>query len=110
MTRVVYSQRLFAVQALTSTPGIVGPVVPAGVIWVLRDLDIVVEAGTSGNNMAVLNQVGGLLVFLSVGTATPGPNYAWRGRQIYAQGEQIGFHVFSGTWDIAASGYQLTLP
>lgn len=110
MARVVYSQRLFAVQALTNAAGVVGPVVPAGVIWVLRDLDIVVEAGATGNNMGVKNQVGGLLAFFSVGTATPGPNFAWRGRQIYAVGEQIGFEVFSGTWDIAASGYQLTLP
>lgn len=109
MTQPVYSQRLYAVAGL-SPVGVVGPVVPDGVVWVLRDLDIVDRSTSFPSELAVYNQVGGLLAFVSRGASTESPGFAWRGRQIYASTERIGFQTLAGAWDIAASGYQLTLP
>ncbi|MFZ0169913.1 MAG: hypothetical protein WAL64_10955 [Candidatus Dormiibacterota bacterium] len=106
---LVYSQRLFAISNLTPV-GKVGPVVPAGVVWVVRDIDIVCTSFTPGDELAIFNQVGGYLLFLRIPASPTIFDNAWRGRQIYATGEQVAVESFVGAWDVAISGYQLTLP
>src|SRR5579864_3139287 len=110
MPRDVYSIRIFATGGLTAAAGTVGPTVPAGLVYVLRDIDAYETTGTVGANFVVLNQTRGWLWggFRATSSALETPQ--WRGRQVYAEGEQVGFLVGSGTWAIAASGYQLTLP
>lgn len=60
--------------------------------------------------MQALNQNGGVLWVYQRTAALNTAYFAWRGRQVFAQGEQIGFEVEAGLWAIACSGYQLTLP
>lgn len=110
MARPVYSLRIFASAGLVPGAGTVGPVVPAGLIYVLRDIDAFCDTAASGDNMVVFSQVGGILWDLLIPTTPEGAGFQWRGRQVYAEGEQIGFRSFQGTWSVAASGYQLTLP
>ena len=110
MARDVYSLRIFATGALTSSAGVVGPIVPAGLVYVLRDVDLFETTGAAGTFAQILSPVAGVLA-LFAGQAEPTTrSYPWRGRQVYAVGERVGFEVVSGTWSITASGYQLTLP
>ena len=84
-------------------------VVPDGVRIILRDVDAYEESGTNGTVMSVQNAAGGNLVVFQRTAATPTGPWQWRGRQVYNPGESINFHVFSGTWSVMASGYELTL-
>lgn len=110
MARDVYSLRIFATASLTAASGTVGPHVPAGFIYVLRDIDVVEISGSGTGVMQVQAQTLGVLWVFQRGSTLASAYGSWRGRQVYAEGEQVGFTVGSGTWSIAASGYQLTLP
>lgn len=110
MASAVYSLRIFAHGGLVAAGGKVGPIVPAGLIYVLRDIDVRETTGAAGADMFVFNQVGGILWLPIQPPAGQLPAWQWRGRQVYAEGEQVGFQAFAGTWSVAASGYQLTLP
>jgi hypothetical protein len=110
MAQPVYSLRLFAHGGITPGGGTIGPVVPAGVVWVVRDIDAFNHTSVAGDSLFVFNQVTGVLVAFSLASSTAPLNYPWRGRQVYAEGEQIGLRSFQGTWSAAISGYQLTLP
>lgn len=110
MTRDVYSVRLAAGGGLTPATGPIGPIVPAGVVWVVRDVDVVESSGLRPAGFEMYNQELGLLFFVLMTTSTPSANFSWRGRQVYAEGEQIRIQATQGTWDFAISGYQLTLP
>lgn len=110
MARVLYSVRLFSSGGLTSLAGTVGPVVPTGLVYVLRDVDAIDVSGTTGHQMELLNPSLTTLVFFDNTPGAGGPNFQWRGRQVFDEGEQLGFRAFSGTWSVMASGYQLTKP
>lgn len=110
MAPPVYSLRIFATGELDPGAGTVGPVVPAGLIYVLRDIDVQERTGTNGAFMHVLNPLGGVLTAFQRTAAVPLGVESWRGRQVYSEGEQVGFAADSGSWAIMASGYQLTLP
>jgi hypothetical protein len=110
MSRVVYSLRIFATGGLSPGAGTVGPIVPDGLVYVVRDIDVVELTATNGSILEVKNQTLGPLVYFER-TAADGLGLgSWRGRQIYNEGEQVGFLALSGQWSIACSGYQLTLP
>jgi hypothetical protein len=106
----VYSLRIFAHASLAPAGGKNGPVVPHGLIYVLRDIDVAETSGVSGSYMAVLNPLGGTLWLAQRNAANPDGDASWRGRQVYGTGEQVAFIAYAGTWSIMASGYQLTLP
>lgn len=110
MARAVYSLRIFSAGGLTSSAGVVGPTVPNNFLYVLRDIDVFELSGSASAGMVVLNPTLGFLVFFSGPLEPVTRSYAWRGRQVYSPGEQVGFQVQNGTWAIMASGYQLTLP
>lgn len=110
MARDVYSLRIFADATLTAAAGKVGPLVPDGLVYVVRDIDVCEVSGTRPANLEVFNQALGILVFINIAVGNDAGNFAWRGRQVFAPGEQVGFQVLSGTFAIAVSGYQLSLP
>lgn len=110
MARDVYSLRIFAHAGLVNSAGTVGPIVPAGLVYVVRDIDAIADSGGASDNLVVFNQVTGVLLNWVNSAAPLGGNFSWRGRQVYGPGEQVGFHAFVGTWGIACSGYQLGLP
>lgn len=110
MARAVYSQRFFAFAGATPV-GPVGPIVPAGFVFVVRDIDAVVRSSGTAQ-LEILGQVVGQLIALWSYPQSPVPdnNFEWRGRQVFGVGERVGISVLSGSWDVAISGYQLTLP
>jgi hypothetical protein len=110
MAQRVYSIRIFATGALAPGAGLVGPVVPAGLVYVLRDVDVWNNASSSAVLLQVFNPVGGALWSALDPSQPLHSGWAWRGRQVYAEGERVGFESFNGTWSVMASGYQLTLP
>lgn len=110
MAQTVYSLRLYAAQNLAPGSGVVGPVVPAGFIYVLRDIDVCSFTSTTGDELLVKGPTGGNVYVVVLTAGGDRFNFQWRGRQVYAEGEQIGFHSLAGGWDVMASGYQLTLP
>lgn len=110
MAAYVYSLRIFASGGLSPGAGTVGPIVPAGLVYIVRDIDAFDNSAGSSDNLVVFNQVGGVLVsWIGPSIASIG-GYQWRGRQVYNEGEQVAVRSFVGTWTIAISGYQLTLP
>lgn len=110
MARDVYSIRIFATASLTASSGKVGPVVPPGLVYVVRDIDAYESSGIANANMVLLGQTGGIIWNPTRGSSTGVINPQWRGRQVYQDGEQVAFEVGLGTWSISCSGYQLTLP
>lgn len=110
MALPVYSLRIFAHASLVTSAGTVGPVVPAGFVYVLRDVDVFEETGAQGVTLSVVNPLGGYLTVFLTGSTLQSRVQQWRGRQVYHPGEQVGFFAGSGQWAIMASGYQLTLP
>lgn len=87
-----------------------GPIVPDGLVYVVRDIDAVHTAGSSSDVFEVIGQALQLLWFATASTSDANGGAQWRGRQVFNEGEQVGFKAVSGTWDISCSGYQLTLP
>lgn len=106
----VYSLRIAAFGTLTPATGKVGPTVPAGLVYIVRDIDAVDTTIATGDELAVYGPIGEYLLIARQGHELTGFNYSWRGRQVYGPGEQIAFQSIAGSWDIACSGYQLTLP
>lgn len=110
MANQVYSLRIYAQGSLVPSSGVTGPLVPSGLVYVVRDMDIVRRSSGSTDELVVYAQTLGLLVNVVAGVLDAGQNYHWRGRQVYNEGEQVGVQSLVGTWDVAISGYQLTLP
>lgn len=110
MPRDVYSLRIFATGALTNAAGTVGPIVPSGLVYVVRDIDAFASTNAVNDQLVIFGQTLGILWAPIVRSSTQDQNWSWRGRQVYNEGEQVGVHAFTGTWAVHISGYQLTLP
>jgi hypothetical protein len=110
VARDVYSLRIFAAGSLTNGVGTVGPIVPDGLVYIVRDMDAFSDTAGATDNLVVFNQLGGILWDLQGSLQPQGGNWQWRGRQVYNEGEQVAVRAFVGTWAIAISGYQLGLP
>jgi hypothetical protein len=91
---------------------------PAGITWILRDLDVFVNAGTSAGNLYVYDVYSGWAFWAVAPPSAGGPlNGVWRGRQVfpYQAGAHTGFGFATdpagtNTFSIRASGYALTQP
>lgn len=110
MARDVYSLRIFAAGGVNVAAGRVGPLVPNGLVYVVRDIDIWASSGANNDELIMYSQVLGALHVWKFTTGVSDGNFSWRGRQVYNTGEQVAFQSLQGTWSIACSGYQLTLP
>jgi hypothetical protein len=110
MPAPVYSLRIFATGGLVPASGVVGPIVPAGLVYVLRDIDLVELSGSTSAGFQLYGQTGNIIWVVQHSSAPGITQGQWRGRQVYNEGEQVGFQSATGTWSISASGYQLSLP
>jgi hypothetical protein len=110
VARDVYSIRMIGEASLDSSSGLIGPVVPDGLVYVVRDIDAWELTGAGSTGLEITNALGGPLLFWQGGTTVPTRLFAWRGRQVYGEGEQVGAIVTGGQWSLQVSGYQLTLP
>lgn len=109
MPAPVYSIRIFSGH-IDASVGVEGPVVPAGLVYVVRDIDVVQASSNVGDEFAVFNPTGGFMWLYKLTSANLGLPIQWRGRQIYGPGERVAIQPFVGTFDAMISGYQLTLP
>lgn len=107
--RTLYSTRIFAGD-VDPAAGLVGPVVPDGFVYVVRDIDLVYHGATNDDELVFYNQALGLLWIVVYTTGLTSVVWSWRGRQVFASGERVGIQSFGGTWSIAMSGYQLSSP
>lgn len=110
MPRTVYSLRIFGHAGLVTTAGKVGPIVPDNLIYVVRDMDVVERTGTRPASFFAYNGNLGILWSVESDSGDITGWHQWHGRQVFEPGEQVGVSVGVGTWSIAISGYQLTLP
>ena len=103
---------VYSVQIMALTPALPlnTVVVPADSRIIVRDIDAFCESGGTGFQFSFENAAGGNL-WAPVQNAFPAiGNWQWRGRQVFNPGESITIKVFSGTWSIQMSGYELSLP
>jgi len=101
----VYSKRFIAASGITAE---VSETVPAGVIWILRDVDIYCNAPLGGSRFFLEGSI-----HQTLWSAVTNPNsinaVGWRGRQVLVSGES--FYVRADTpTDVTISGYELSLP
>jgi hypothetical protein len=88
-----------------------GPVVPAGVEWVIRNVDIftpgLVTEGVGGWTLELA--AGAALVGFSAWELHGGAAYSWEGRQSVASGEQLQAVTAKAGFGWSVTGYQLLL-
>lgn len=108
----VYSKAFFDETGLTVGAHSIGPV-PAGFVWVVRDIDSYNDGVTSAAVAGwSLSSVSGGAPFAGVpsGWAQCGQFYQWSGRQVIDEGDELALEAFGSGWSVRISGYQLTLP
>jgi len=100
----IYSKRFIGVAGATSS---VSATVPTGVVWIVRDVDLVavsalpVHAGFRGND-------GQFIYYIQIESGSTELWSGWRGRQVLIAGETLTLQVFAGSVDATISGYELT--
>lgn len=110
MAQAVYSLRIFSSAGLSPGAGTVGPIVPAGFVYIVRDIDAFDDTAGATDNLIIFSQTSGVLINWVGPSPAAAGCYQWRGRQVYNEGEQVALRSFVGTWGVSISGYQLTLP
>jgi hypothetical protein len=103
--------RLYSI-SLFQANGIVGSsvlIVPAGYLWVIRNVDVYVAAPLlSSVDVRMLGTAGQTIWWLTTDADTT-QHAQWEGRQVLPSGEHLTFST-TGAADITASGYQLLEP
>lgn len=110
MAQSVYSLPIFSAGSIIGASGVVGPVVPPGVVYVVRDIMAFELTGANGAGLLWNGSNDQIIRQWLVDSTTESRNVHWSGRQVYEVGDQVGFQVETGTWNVMASGYQLTTP
>ena len=101
----MYSHRFFAGKGVASQ---IDEHVPAGVLWIVRDVDVYCNAPLGGARFTFMGELG-----QAIWTAVWAPNTTsaqqWRGRQVFETGTLFSVKADEPT-DVTVSGYVLTLP
>lgn len=103
MATAVYSHLFFS-QVIVAGQGATF-LVPAGTVAILRDVDLVAIAATSG---ADLRELPSGVRFATFSATAALQSFAWRGRQVFDPGTSIEVATSGGNWYARASGYLLT--
>lgn len=101
----VYSATFFEEHDLDGQGGAVGP--PAGFLWVLRGADVV--CGNSLGLVTLQGAVGSVWANDFAGSPVGFSYGSYRGRYVLYPGTVL-FFTTTAAMDVAAWGYQLTLP
>ena len=102
----VYSTRFISEAGVTAFADYT---VPAGFRAVLRDVWVYAGSQITTVDFQLFSGTGA--VMWSIGNPPLNPAFwFWQGRQVYEEGEAIGFQVHAGNVDYSASGYLLDLP
>lgn len=100
-----YSKLLCSAHGLTGVTDHLLFTVPAGRVWILRDLDLTLTGGAPGNIFLLDEDAVQFAQWLGVAANTYIP---WRGRQVFAAGSELHLFTNGGTWDLRGSGYDLS--
>lgn len=106
MALPVYSIQMYA----NNLNGGASVTVPAGVKWVVRDIDVSYVTSSSTRADLYVVMTGVIVWYQALETMSlPGVSAAWRGRQVIDPGDTLQF-ITSELLGIKVSGYALTLP
>lgn len=111
MSSPVHSVALWSLP-FTSSTFVTGPTVPAGFVWVVRDIALVnfKQPYFALGFYAIGTNVRGFVFLRGNGQDRGGRDYQWRGRFVMEPGDQIWFEASDTGFEGVVSGYQLTLP
>jgi hypothetical protein len=84
--------------------------VPAGLRYIVRDINVVNASGTFPNTFAFGLNPDPFFVFWQWSTAGAPLGFQWQGRLVFDPGEEMVVFGGSGGVDVYVGGYQLTLP
>ena len=101
----VYSTQFLLVDSVGAGSHPLG-VVPAGYVWVLRELDAYCTV-TSATGCALFEVTVGP-VFFATGARNAGLSVQWQGRAVFPAGQEPSFYVYDGNWSALVSGYVLS--
>lgn len=113
MAQQVYTIRMWDLTS-TAQPGpFVGPQVPQGFVWVVRDVRMlnIAQPATAVAAPILLTSGGTLRIAASpTYSSMPGILYHWQGRAVAAPGEFLTAITTSPNWNMVVDGYQLSTP
>jgi hypothetical protein len=110
LARPVYSKRLAVVDygesGLTTYP------VPSGVVWDVRDVELVPWNGIHGCPLTAIITVGRTEAQPFIRWVNPfsGFPYQWQGRVVLVHGETLELNVSDPFFNLWVTGYELTTP
>lgn len=113
MARTLYTKLLWAQPGSTSGSGLViGPVVPTGYVWVVRDVVAIAPGLYSDSAGAFLLSDGdGVPIFYADSLFSRGQSsYHWDGHQLVPEANWLQKSSDLAGWSWRVTGYQLTLP
>lgn len=107
----VYSKKLWS-DPFTSTTSVLGPTVPAGVVWDVREIDVMnfKDGWQALGFFGLASGTTGYIWYVGGGRARAQQSYGWRGRSILNPGEQLQWGAHDTQWALNVTGYELTLP
>ncbi len=106
MTVHPYSKRFYRAHGLNGTD--TSGAVPAGKIWIVRDIDSYSSSGASPQVWWVKLNTTGIPFATFKLAAFSQDGVQWRGRQVLVEGEVITIDTNTYTVDIMISGYELS--
>jgi hypothetical protein len=102
----LYSTRLMASEGAADA---LFEEVPAGFIWVVRDIVLTFDGADSADGYQVGVQ-GKAPILLGQVAGGNVEQFHWTGRQVMEAGETLAFTASTLNWYILVSGYQLSTP
>lgn len=112
MAQQVYSKRLWSILNATTIGATLGPIVPAGFVWVVRDIRAInlQQDGTVLFEFQVLVHNGPIIFATPLYSTIGGLMYSWEGRAVVNAGEQLELSIATSGWDVVVDGYELSTP
>jgi len=105
MARTVYSAVFYAASGISSPVTMF--TVPAGEVWVVRDIDAYNNAGASMSDIYFVDSVSNGTFFYGKVAAASKDTVQWRGRQVFTFGGGAYVNPNGSNWDVRVSGYRL---
>lgn len=104
----VYSVRMYG-GPVTTTGGVQLGQVPAGKVWIVRDISVSNVSPNPMNQIIiyVLLTAGNADVYRAPGIPARG-SVQWQGRQVLNPGEELWYYATETTARVMISGYELT--
>jgi hypothetical protein len=102
----IYTKQFISV-LLATTPQ--SAVVPAGHVWVVRNVQCVSRTGAAGDLVYAMGRGQAIFWFARVGAAQALQQFNVELRYVLAAGETLTLYIGQGQWDVHAAGYDFTV-